>query len=242
LGANTKQSRKIRYSSPNCIQDICVFICNYILYYYDPGQECIVEVHSDHFQPIEPQRIKPIPIALVLNPILVEILVRHKPHVLSPILVKLPDSYKPPTLLPIPVKVLDRYKHLVLPPILHDITANYSNNLPRFDGEDVNIIVEKNIQSLEDFLDLFEVEEDDVCIRMFSLYFQVKVKNWFKNLPDASIDNFHQFVKHFLDRWVIRGNVFLILEECDHLKRHPGETVQHFHPGSIRCIMQCLLI
>jgi hypothetical protein len=32
----------------------------------------------------------------------------------------------------------------------------------------------------------------------------------------------------FLDRWVIMRNVFLILEEYDHLKRQPGEAVQHF--------------
>jgi hypothetical protein len=92
----------------------------------------------------------------------------------------------------------------------------------------VKITAEKHIQSLEDFLDLFEVEEDDVCIRMFSLSLQGKVKNWFKNLPAASIDNFHQFVKIFLDRWVIMRNVFLILEEYDHLKRQPGETVHQF--------------
>jgi hypothetical protein len=92
----------------------------------------------------------------------------------------------------------------------------------------VKITVEKHIQSLEYFLDLFEVEEDDVYIRMFSLSLQGKVKNGLINLPAASIRHFHQFVQVFLDRWVIMGNVFLILEEYDHLKRHPGETVQHF--------------
>jgi hypothetical protein len=92
----------------------------------------------------------------------------------------------------------------------------------------VKITAEKHIQSLEDFLDLFEVEEDDICIRMFSLSLQGKAKNWFKNIPAASISNFHQFMKVFLDRWVIMGNIFLILEEYEHLKRQLGETVQHF--------------
>jgi hypothetical protein len=32
----------------------------------------------------------------------------------------------------------------------------------------------------------------------------------------------------FLDRWVVMGNVFLILEEYDHLKRNPGETIHQF--------------
>jgi hypothetical protein len=142
--------------------------------------------------------------------------------------VKIPACYKPLALPPIPEKILDRYKPLDFPPILHDLPINYTNNLPRFDGENANITAEKHIQRFEDFLDLYEVEADDVYIRMFSLSLQGKVKNWFKNLPAASINNFHQFVQVFLDRWVIMRNVFLILEEYDHLKRQPGETVQQF--------------
>ena len=61
-----------------------------------------------------------------------------------------------------------------------------------------------------------------------SLSLQGKVKNWFKSLPATSISNFYQFVKKFLDRWVIMKNVFLILEEYDHLKRYSGETVPQF--------------
>ena len=97
-----------------------------------------------------------------------------------------------------------------------------------FDGDNTNITAEKHIQRFEVFLDLYEVEDDNVYIRMFSLSLQGKVKNWLKNLPDASISSFHQFVQVFLDRWVIMRNVFLILEEYDHLKRQPGETIQQF--------------
>jgi hypothetical protein len=35
-------------------------------------------------------------------------------------------------------------------------------------------------------------------------------------------------VKLFLNKWEIKRNLFLILEECDHLKRHPRKTMQHF--------------
>jgi len=82
-----------------------------------------------------------------------------------------------------------------LPPILHDLLVNYINNLPRFDGENGKITIERHIQNLEDFLELYEVEDDDVYIRMFALYLEGKVKNWFKNLQAASIRNFHQFMQ-----------------------------------------------
>ena len=156
----------------------------------------------------------------------IEVLVRHKPPALSPTLAKTLDGSKPLASPPVPAKIPDKYKPLDLPPILHDLPANYTNNLPRFDGENVNITAEKHIQRFEDFLDLYEVEDDDVCIRMFSLSLQGKVKNWFRNLPSASIRNFQQFMQVFLDRWVIMRNFFLILEEYDHLKRKLGETVQ----------------
>jgi len=63
---------------------------------------------------------------------------------------------------------------------------------------------------------------------MFSLSLQGKTKEWFKNLSATRICDFNQFVKVFLIKWVIKRNIFLILEEYDHLKRHPGETLQHF--------------
>jgi hypothetical protein len=129
---------------------------------------------------------------------------------------------------PTPVKIPDRYKPLVLPPILHDFPVNYYKYLPRFDGEYGNITTEKCIQGFEKFLDLFWVEEDDVCIRIFSLYLQGKSKEWFKNLSTTIICDFNQCVKIFLNKWVIKRNLFLILEGYDHLKRQLGEIVQHF--------------
>ena len=87
--------------------------------------------------------------------------------------------------------MLDRYKHLILPHILHDFPVNYYKYLPRFDKEYGNITGEKHIQGFENFLDLFEVEEDDVYIRRFSLSLQDRAKEWFKILPAASISIFH---------------------------------------------------
>jgi hypothetical protein len=231
----TKQPRKTRYSSSNCIQDIFGFICNHVLSFSKPDQKYIVEEYFDHQSIDESQEIiSPIvdyvhahtPVHIPDAP--VETLVRHKPPALSPTPAKPLDVCKPLASSPVLAKVPDRYKPLDLPPILHDLPVNYINNLPRFDGENEKITAEKHIQNLEDFLDLYEVEDDDVCIRMFALSLGGKVKDWFKNLPAASIRNFHQFMQVFLDRWVIRGNVFLILEEYEHLKRKPGETIHQF--------------
>ena len=193
-----KQPRKTRYSSLNCIQDIFGFICNYVLSFSKPDQKYIVEDYINHLLIDEPQEIiSPIvdyvhthtPVHIPDAP--VETLVRHKPLALSPTLVKPLDGCEPLASSHVLAKVPDRYKPLYFPPFLHDLPVNYINNFLRFDGENANITTEKHIQSLEDFLDLFEVEDDDVCIRMFALSLGGKVKDWFKNLPAASIRNFH---------------------------------------------------
>jgi hypothetical protein len=229
----TKQPRKTRYSSTNCIQDIFGFICNHVLSFSKPSQKYIDEDHFDHHSIDESQEIIPTTVEYVhahtpvhIPDAPIECLVRHKPPSLSPTPAKSLDVCQPLASSVVLAKVPDRYKPLNLPPILHDLPVNYINNLPRFDGENEEITVEKDVQNLEDFLDLYEVEDDDVNIRMFSLSLGGKVKDWFKNLLVASIINFHQFMQVFLDRWVVRGNFFLILEEYEHLKRKPGETVQ----------------
>jgi hypothetical protein len=203
------------------------------LSFYKPDQKYIAKDYFDHLLIDESQEIRSLivdnvhthtPVHTPDAPI--ETLVRHKHPALSPTLAKPLDGCKPLAPSHVLGKFPDQYKPLDLPPFLHDLPVNYINNLPRFDGENGKITAEKHIQNLEDFLDLYEVEDDDVSIRIFALSLQGKVKNWFRNLPAASIRNFHQFMQVFLDRWVIMGNIFLILEEYDHLKRKPGETVQ----------------
>ena len=95
-----------------------------------------------------------------------------------------------PVHIPIRWKVPDRYKPLILPPTIHVFSNSYYKYLPRFDGEDGKITAQKHIQGFENYLELFEIDEDDVRIRLFSLYLQSRVKSWFKNLPIASISNF----------------------------------------------------
>jgi len=130
---------------------------------------------------------------------------------------------------PTPFIVPDRYKTLVLASILHAFPTNYYLYLPKFDGECKNVDVEQHVKNFETFLDLFEIDNEDVSIRLFSLSLQGKVKSWFRTFPDASILDLHQFIKVFLDRWVVRQNPFLIIEEYNQLKRLPRERIQQFY-------------
>ena len=87
---------------------------------------------------------------------------------------------------------------------------------------------------------------------MFALSLQGKIKSWFKDLPAASITNFHQFTQIFLDRWVVMGNKVLIIKEYNQLKRQLGETIQNFSakfnkvyhamPANLKPPLGCVLL
>jgi len=75
----------------------------------------------------------------------------------------------------VPHKVPDRYKPLILPPTLYTFPNDYPKYLPRFDGEN-GVTAQKHIQVFEDYLNLFEVDDEDVSIRLFTLSLQGKVR------------------------------------------------------------------
>jgi hypothetical protein len=60
------------------------------------------------------------------------------------------------------------YKPLKLTRILHDFPPKHYKYLPVFDGEPNASTTEKHIQYFEHFIDLFEIDHDDVCVREFS--------------------------------------------------------------------------
>jgi len=140
---------------------------------------------------------------------------------------KVKTNHPIPVHTPVPHKVPDRYKPLILPPTLNPFPSDHPKYLPKFDGEN-SVTAQRHIQAFEDYLNLFEVDDEDVCIRLFTLSLQGKVRTWFKTLPEASISNLEKFLKIFLDSWIIKVNLLMLIEEHNQLKRHPDETMQQF--------------
>ena len=204
-------------------KDFIVFVYHYVLSYFKPNRVYKDETHDEYGRDLKPQSSN---CEQTCTP--VKNLVEQEAHVVSPTLQKASSSHEPIVTSPTPTKVIERYKPLVLPLFFHPLPTELINQLPHFDGENKGSSAEEHVQNLEDLLELYEIEEDDVCIRMFALSLQGNVKSWFKCLPVASIFSFHQFSQVFLDRWAVPVNIFLILEEYQNLRRQPTETVQEF--------------
>ena len=60
-----------------------------------------------------------------------------------------------------------RFVPLALPTVLHELPQNYSQRISLFDGEG-NFTTRKHMDRFEDFIDLEEVDHDDVKMRLFA--------------------------------------------------------------------------
>ena len=123
----------------------------------------------------------------------------------------------------------ERYKPLKLPPILHEFPPKYYKYLPVFDGEVESLTAERHLHAFEHFVDLFEVEHDDVCMRAFAQSLRGDVKQWFRHLLPESISSWKELSHVFLRFWGERKSWDLFLSEFYAMRRMEDETVSSFN-------------
>jgi hypothetical protein len=97
-----------------------------------------------------------------------------------------------------------------------------------FDGEPDTISAEKHIQGFEHFIDLFEIDHDDVCMRAFSQSLKGDTKDWFKNLQPETIISWEELKDVFLKFWGRKKYLDLQLIEFYALKKKSNETISIF--------------
>ena len=199
---------KVRYSKWNCIQYLICLLVNYFFYFPETILKVLWSLLYDKYnQNIDSTYSKSVntEFSFDLGPHIFSESYADHLQIDEPKEINIDPTTSVHT--PTPFIVPNRFKPLILPTILHDFPEIHYLYLPRFDGECDNITIERHMLNFETFLDLFDVNEKDVNIRLFSLSLQGKVKSWFKNLPATSISDFLQFVKVFLNRWVVKKNL-----------------------------------
>jgi hypothetical protein len=66
-------------------------------------------------------------------------------------------------------------------------------------------------------------------MKLFSTTLCYNAKEWYDNLPEASITTMEQFEKVFLERWGIQQeDIPVLLEELKHIRQAEDETVTDF--------------
>jgi hypothetical protein len=97
-----------------------------------------------------------------------------------------------------------------------------------FDGELGAITAGKHIQGFEHFIDLFEIDHDDVCMRDFSQSLKGDTKEWFKHLNPETISSWEELKSVFSKFWGKKKSIDLQLTELYALKRKRNETISTF--------------
>jgi hypothetical protein len=89
--------------------------------------------------------------------------------------------------------VFDPLSFVAFPDYPHDLPAHkWLKCLPlfaRMSGESV----EDHLATFSKLLNDFQVEHEDVAMRMFVSTFEGEAQTWYKSLPDASIDGWDSF-------------------------------------------------
>jgi hypothetical protein len=78
-------------------------------------------------------------------------------------------------------------------------------------------------------VDDFDVEHEDVVMRMFVSTLEGEARAWYKSLPDASIDGWDSFQEKFIERWADKQDNFSLINAFDNIKKNGDETVTDFN-------------
>ena len=99
---------------------------------------------------------------------------------------------------------------LALPVDLNPMPNNYNQRIKQF-GAEGDFIAQQHVDWFQDFVDLEEVDEEDVKMRLFAQSLKGEVKKWFKALTPRSIVNSRIFEQMLLDRWEEKKNYVQML-------------------------------
>jgi hypothetical protein len=106
----------------------------------------------------------------------------------------------------------------------------YINLLPGFCGGDRER-ADYHMRNFWNFFLSYPIDDyaEDVVMKLFSTTLWFNAKEWYDNLPNASITTMEQFEKTFLERWGIQSeDIPTLLKELEHMKQAEDETVGDF--------------
>lgn len=84
------------------------------------------------------------------------------------------------------------------------------------------------METFEHFIALFEIEDDDVFMRIFSQSLHGNAKTWFRHLQPESISSWDELREVFLRFWGERKPRDLILSEFYAMRKMNDETISSF--------------
>ena len=79
-----------------------------------------------------------------------------------------------------------------------------------------------------DWVDLEEVDHDDLKVILFSQSLDGEARKWLKNITDNSILNYQSSKDFFKDKWADKKNTKQYLSQYHSMRRNESEAIQEF--------------
>ena len=123
----------------------------------------------------------------------------------------------------------DPLSFVAFPDYPHDLpTHKWLKRIPLFAGR-LGELVEDHLDKFLQVVWDFNVEHEDVVMRMFVPTLEWEARAWYKSLPDASIDGWDSFQDKFIERWEKTHDIFFLCTIFSIIKKHESETICQFN-------------
>lgn len=103
--------------------------------------------------------------------------------------------------------------------------ADYQSKIPLFDGTPQSGPSQQHVDKMSDLFERYEIDEENVTMRLFVQTFGGEVGKWFRSLAARSIPTLDELQKQFLDHWEVKKYPLQITSEYTKMKRNASESV-----------------
>jgi len=118
----------------------------------------------------------------------------------------------------------NHYAPLQLPGNPGAMPQYYQTKISYFDGTGT-YTTQQHTKKMQDYFENYEIDDDDVRMKIFVQSLTDEVRTWFRALPVNSIVDPYAVYQTFLNRWEKKKDPLHILSEYNTIKRGPQEAV-----------------
>ena len=110
-----------------------------------------------------------------------------------------PTTHRPTSpVIPLPLPMANRYAPLRLPANLGAMPQDYQSKITPFDGSGT-YTAQKHTKRMTDYFKFYEIDADDVRMRIFVQSLNGEVRTWFRALPVDSVVDLPTLYRTFLN-------------------------------------------
>lgn len=114
----------------------------------------------------------------------------------------------------------NQYAPMQLPANLGPMPRDYQRKITYFDGADT-YTAQQHTKKMIDYVENYEIDDDDVRMKVFVQSLTGDVSTWFRALPANTITDPEALYHTFLNRCEKKNDPLHILSEHENLKRGP---------------------